>query len=398
MQLRLLGAGFLCGVFALSGCGSSDPPRADPTPRQPSSSTTTDPPVPDNGSATEELLLARQVQLQEGGDGLFPNCRLDEETPPEFERDPGVWLNSLYSSTDYPGITVLCLRGFEASEPIEVVLNSGDFRSMTTVRPVQAVPTGVSPLGYDDEVPTTLFDDQGELRVYTQSADTEDGAIEGPRGSMVSQMWQFLPPSDAREQLAASGSLTISAEQGDVRASMRLPIQVPQERAHYDVGAVDRQLAVVGYPAGARVPIGVYRQGSGPAVTLVKQVATVTMPASQVASLPLRQKLLRGVPEGDYCVMPPVSVPPGCAELTKWPAYPGQVLSGDRGIEVERWQHVLIVAEVMSDIPENRDGFYGPATARKLGEFLQARGMSNPDGGVTLGPGLYTLLTGERAD
>jgi hypothetical protein len=133
-------------------------------------------------------------------------------------------------------------------------------------------------------------------------------------------------------------------------------------------------------------------------VTLVKQVATVTMPASQVASLPLRQELLRGVPEGEYCVMPPVTTPPGCAGLAKWPAYPGQVLSGDQGIDVERWQHVLIVAGVMSDIPENRDGFYGPATVRKLRQFLRDRGMSNPDGGDTLGPGLYTLLTGERAD
>ncbi len=215
---------------------------------------------------------------------------------------------------------------------------------------------------------------------------------------MVSEMWQSLPPSRVREELATAGSLTISAEQGDVRAVTRVPIPVPQTRAHYDVGAVDGQLAVVGYPAGARVPIGIYRQGSGPRVTLVKQVASVTMPASQVAALPLRQELLSGVAQGTYCVMPPVTVPPGCSELTKWPAYPGQVVPGDRGEEVERWQSVLILARVMSDIPENRDGFYGPATARKLREYLTASAGTNPDGGDTLGPGLYTRLTGERAD
>ena len=132
-------------------------------------------------------------------------------------------------------------------------------------------------------------------------------------------------------------------------------------------------------------------------MTLVRQVASVTMPASQVASLPLRQDMLRDVPEAHYCVMPPVTASPSCAQFTKWPEYPGQVLPGDRGPDVERWQSVLILARVMSDITENRDGFYGPATVRNLREYLRNGGASNPDGGDTLGPGLYTALTGERA-
>jgi hypothetical protein len=323
---------------------------------------------------------------------------MDDDVPDGFERDPGVWLHILTSPTDYPGVVVLCLRGFDPSSTIDVVVESGGFRALTTVTPSTEEPTAESSLGYDEEAPTTLFDGGGELRVYTQGYGGEP--IEGPKSALVSEMWHFMPPADVREVLAAEGSFRLTADQGDRTAMTEVEVPVPDEQAHYDVGSgPDRQLAVLGYPAGARVPIGLYRndQDFDSGVMLVKQIGTVTMPDSRVATMPLRRNLLDDVPLGSYCAIPPVTSPTDCTTLEKWPPYPGVASPGDRGAVVARWQDILIRARVMSDVPENRDGFYGPATVARVREDLVSRRVRNPDGGATLGPGMYTLLTGAPA-
>jgi hypothetical protein len=118
---RPLVAVLLIGILGAvgSGCasggsgGGAVPPSLEGTSNS-SASSPTDPPHSSvrPTSATEKLLLPEQVQLQEGGDGLGPICSTDGEFPDGFSRDPGIWLNNLYSPTEYPYIVVLCLRGF----------------------------------------------------------------------------------------------------------------------------------------------------------------------------------------------------------------------------------------------------------------------------------------------
>ena len=404
MGVGMTGAMVLTLAVVGGGCGGGEVPGGEDEPRKTPTAVTgsAEPehtPSSEPTSDTEALLLARQVQLQEGGDGLGPHCRMDEKTPVEFEQVPGVWLHNLFSQTDYPGVVVLCLRGFDPETPIDVVVGAGDLREQTTVTPSADEPTAQSSLGYDEERPTTLFEDGGTLPVYSQGYGGEP--IEGPEGVMVSEMWHFMPPPDVREVLAEEGSFTLAATQGDRSATTEVEVPVPAEQAHYDVGSGSgRLLAVLGYPAGTRVPIGLYRNDDdlGPDVALVKQIGSVTMPRSRVATMPLGAELLAGEPLGSYCVIPPVAEPAACTDLEKWPGFPGVVSPGERGASVVRWQDILIRARVISDVPENRDGFYGPATVAKVREYLELRGVSNPDGTGILGPGLYTMLTGAPAD
>ena len=139
----LLATLLVAGMIATgaSGCtpggvppNGSSPPTTSPAGSDTSASLPTrepsDPPSPPDStsaptstatrttSATEKLLLPQQIQLQEGGDGLGPSCSSEGAYPPGFDHDPGVWLNNLYSPTEYPYVVVLCLRGFQEAAPI----------------------------------------------------------------------------------------------------------------------------------------------------------------------------------------------------------------------------------------------------------------------------------------
>jgi hypothetical protein len=343
-------------------------------------------------SATEELVLSQQVQLVTGGDGLSPSCDLTGATPPSFRQDPGVWLHELFSQTEYPRVVNLCLRGFRADQPIQVEVTTDDYTTASTVQPVDDTPPEPDGLGYEDAPETTLFDPSGTLPVYTRSDD--GGPFGGPPGTMSSRMWTFVPPPAAREALASSGEMTVTATQGSTTATEVHPISVPARRASFTVDTSDGQMLVVhGYPEG-RLPLGLYlRDESFESGTLVREAGTVEVPASQVATWPVPGDLFDGLEPGDYCLLPPVESETDCDITRVRPPFPGEAVVGDSGDVVKAWQEILIAAGVMSDIPENRDGVYGPATQEAVSEYLSLNGLEDPYDGSRLDQQLYDVLT-----
>lgn len=343
-------------------------------------------------SATEQLLLSQQVQLVAGGDGLFPHCALADGAPESFRQDPGVWLHELYSPTEYPMVVHLCLRGFRADQPIQVDVVTGDFASTSTVEPVDGPPPEPVGLGYEDAPATTLFDPDGRLPVYTRGYD--GGPFEGPPGTMASQMWTFVPPPAAREALASAAKLSVTATQGSTTATEVHPIAVPATRASFSVDTADGQVLVMhGYPEG-RLPVGLYvRDESFESGTLVREAGSVDVPASQVATWPVPGDLFDSLEPGDYCLLPPVDSATDCEATRVWPPYPGEAVVGDSGDVVRAWQEILIEVGVMSDIPENRDGVYGPATRQALSKHLARNGLEDAHDGGRLDEELYAVLT-----
>jgi hypothetical protein len=346
-------------------------------------------------SATEKLLLPEQVQLQEGGDGLGPSCSADGEFPDGFSRDPGVWLNNLYSPTEYPYIVALCLRGFRPEAPIELRLAAGGFTASTRVMPRSGVPEANSDLGYEEEPSTTLFDDGAELSIYAQ--DYSGGPVGGPPGAFVTEMWTFYPPPAARDAIADSGAIELTAVQDDLTAHIEQAISLPSTRSYYrlnNTGSDSERLVLVGYPEGADVPIGLYRRAAGSQkASLVDELGTVTVPRSRLVSFEIPQDLLSGRPSGTYCLIPPVDQGTGCESVDNWPPYPGQISLGDTGDRVRAWQVILIGAGIISDRPENRDGVYGPATDAAVSRFLRDHDWSYLDGDGVLGRQMYDLFT-----
>ena len=390
----------------LPACSPTTPPSGDrpsPTPStiQPAESRSASPSAsspPESSktqpsSATEQLLLPSQVRLQEGGDGLFPTCQIEDTTPSGFRADPGIWLNSLWSPTEYFGITILCLRGFAANAPILLTAQAGNQSWRTVVQPVSESPKTSSDFGYDEESPETLFNGRS-LRVH---APDEDGSpLASPAGTLVSEMWHFLPPVDVRDLLATTGSLRLTAVQADTEVVAEQPVTTPTQRGDLLIARPGERKVVVlhGYESGSRVPIGLYRRDKEDAeARLIAELGTVLMPASRVSSFQLPMDPMKGRPPGTYCVLPPTTGEASCQYLRKWPDYPGQAVLGDRGDRVRDWQEILIAAGVMSDIPENHDGVYGSATEETLMEYLRITDHVNPDGNGVLGRGLYDLLT-----
>jgi hypothetical protein len=399
------------GVLA-AGCTQSGNPSSGASESSPSitagaqsTDTSTDlptspaPPPDETGrptTETEKLLLRRQIDLQVGGDGILLSCRPEKSKTKLFDRDPGIWVNNIFSTNEYFGNTVLCLRGFNASAPIEVVVTAGSFTSHTHLQPVDGEPKSSGTFIYEELPAETLFIDGAKIPVYTR--DYGGGPIDGPAGVLISEMWQFVPPLAAREALGHEGSFTITATQGKVNASSRQPVATPTTRDSYILYKKYRgsqRLVIVGYPAGADVPIGLYRETSSAAekATLTKKLGTVTIPSSRVADFPLTDHMRNESP-GFYCVSPPVESKTDCASLVIWPDYPGRIMVGDRGPRVTAWQEILIQAKIITDRNENRDGFYGPATRDAVMSYLEREGISNPDGGDALGRHLYNHLTG----
>ena len=401
-----------CAAVLVAGCGAEDsPPTAEP--EQPTVSSggtgssvgsaedsdgsnggTNGGDDDDEGgtSATEQLVLSQQVQLVVGGDGLYSHCHLTDGAPAAFLQTPGVWLHELSSQTEYPRVVNLCLRGFSADQPIQMEVTAGDFAATSTVEPVDGPPPEPDGLGYEDAPVTTLFDPAGSLPVYTRYY---GGPFEGPPGTMASQMWTFVPPPDAREALASAEKMSVTATQGSTTTTEAHPIAVPATRASFSVDTPDGQMLVVhGYPEG-RLPVGLYlRDESYEGGTLVREAGSVDVPASQVATWPVPADLFDGLEPGDYCLLPPVESETDCDATRVLPPYPGEAVVGDRGDVVKAWQEILIEVGVTSDIPENRDGIYGPATQEALLEYLALNGLEDAYDGSRLDEELYAVLAG----
>jgi hypothetical protein len=76
---------------------------------------------------------------------------------------------------------------------------------------------------------------------------------------------------------------------------------------------------------------------------------------------------------------------------SRWPAYPGEARQGDRGSVVRVWQDILIKADVISDIPANHDGYYGPRMADAVLSLQRSWGWKNADG--VAGRATYDRIT-----
>lgn len=379
------------GDPATSGTASGG---ASPAPTTPTSGGSTSGGSGGGGSATEELLLPQQVQLAFGGDGLVLQCDLEDGAPASFQRDPGVWLHELFSTTEYPAVVMLCLRGFGADAPIDVEVVAGDLAVTSRLVPVAgAPPEPESTILYEEAPQETLFDPGATLPVHTLDYGGEP--FRGPPGVMASEMWTFVPPDAAREALASAGELRLTVSQGDTTASAVQTIRVPATRDSFVVDPPGgRELVLHGYPPGD-VPLGVYRvDDAWERGSLVREAGRVRVPASRVATWTWPEDLLAGLEAGRYCVLPPVSgVPTDCDATTVWPAYPGEASEGDSGPVVEAWQEILIQAGVMSDLPANRAGVYGPRTRAALAEHLRLNGIEHPADGARLDAELYAALT-----
>ena len=395
-------------ALLLAACASTTTPPSDPEPppstqsalnASPSTSKPASPPPStqsaDPSSATETLALRDQIDLQVGGDGLFLSCGNDDEgwqEPPA----PAVWMNSLGSATEYPNNVVLCLKGFQPDQPITVSAVVGSTEHTAEVTPVTGPPTIDQNFLYEALPSETLFDDRA-FEVYTEESAGEP-VDERPGELLVSETWTFLPPGKTRNDIARSAKFSLSARQGNIAVTTEQPVRTPTTPDHQVLertgSAEARRLVIYGYPAGMSVPIGLYRRDErfSEQATLVDTLATVDMPPSRVAELAL-EKRLRGHDEGFYCVAPPVDSAIGCAAVEIWPNYPGNIAQGDRGKAVREWQNILIQASIIADNAANRDGSFGPATARAVDSYLQNQSIPNPDGENELGRGMYRLIT-----
>lgn len=395
-------------TLMLSACAGTATPRDStsvsenpPTTTSTSIGTTkpTAPPSPadssEPSSATETLALRDQIDLQIGGDGLFLSCINDDKTwqePPA----PAVWMNMLFSSTEYPGNVVLCLKGYRADQPITITVSVDSLRYTATVNPVDGAPAFDRNFLYESLPSETLFDNR-TFEVYTEESEGRP-VDDGPGDRLMSQTWTFLPPQRARDALARSAGFTLTARQADLEATTSHPIQLPTTR---DLQVLDRtgskeerRAVLQGYPVGSDVPIGLYRRESRDSeqARLVKTIATIRMPASRVADVALDERLA-GAEEGFYCVAAPIEAAVACNAVEIWPDYPGAVERGDRGRAVRAWQKILIQGDIITDTEANRDGYFGPATAEAIDVFLQDQQIPNPDGPDELARGMYNLIT-----
>jgi hypothetical protein len=78
------------------------------------------------------------------------------------------------------------------------------------------------------------------------------------------------------------------------------------------------------------------------------------------------------------------------SRVSGWAPYPGEARPGDRGDHVRAWQHILIQAGAISDIPENHDGYYGPGMYQVVLRIQQSWGWSDADG--IAGPRTYQMI------
>lgn len=173
---------------------------------------------------TDALLLERQLELLEVGEGYL-QCGKDLETLGEpFSSGPSVWISSgladpleLWSS-GLPFVT-LCLQGFSSSAPIELTTVAGDFAVSSTAVPVEEIT-----VRYGFQSPHTLFEDGSRLQVadYTGMENPEAMILQSP-------YWSFLPPAEVFREMSTSDSITIRAYQRGLSAETVQSFRPPTE-------------------------------------------------------------------------------------------------------------------------------------------------------------------------
>ncbi|MGW5348361.1 hypothetical protein [Streptomyces sp. NPDC004050] len=244
-----------------------------------------EPPPPDEA-------IPPPAEATPGAEGTAAvSCRADldrlEQADPEARRR--VWVTSVKDARGASGavaaglgeVSLLCLQGFP-SGPITVTVKAGGRTYTTAVKPVAEL---------SDTLPA--MDDLFNGRPM-EVEDVGGGLLE-------SGSWQFLPSEPALTDIARSRGFTVAARSGAVRAESEVPLSVPRGAATMEGWERNHRIAVYGYPAGARVPIGLYSE-SGVVATLQREVGRVVMPRHQVAIFTVPPDVFRTVdaePAGD---------------------------------------------------------------------------------------------------
>ncbi|MEW1638170.1 hypothetical protein AB0469_29435 [Streptomyces sp. NPDC093801] len=273
---------WMLGLFLGAGCTTlAETPTAAPAGRAATRSAT--PSSPD----ALDILLAQQFEL--GGEGAGPvSCRDDpgRGAPSRPANRPRVWVTSGQDATGASdavaaGIgeeSLLCLQGFPPG-PITITIKAGGRTYTTTVKPVAEL--SATPSASDD-----LFNGR--------PMEVEDGG----GGLLQSGFWNFLPSEPALTDLARSRRFTVAARSGTVRAESEVPLRLPRGAATMQGWERNHRIAVYGYPAGARVPIGLYHpkdREAGETMVLQRQVGRVVMPRHQVAVFTVPPDVFRTV-------------------------------------------------------------------------------------------------------
>ncbi|WP_329118883.1 hypothetical protein [Streptomyces sp. NBC_01353] len=256
------------------------------------------PPATRSTSSAQGLLLKKQMELVVGGNGGAPatDChaslmKLVRAGHP-IEK-PLAWVSSPENDAEVRLLdyAALCLYQFPEGEKAEVTVLVGD-RSYT-------VPVAPESAEYPAEpADSALFDGR--------AVQTDDGAD----ALRESADWIFFPPNPAREAVALDGSMTVTARAGDVRTSIEVPVHVPMGGTHFGTWEEQPDLIVHGFPAGSRVPIGLYRIENFTEATLERTIGTVTMPPSRIAFFTVPGEVVRmlnmeATEKLDYCVAVP---------------------------------------------------------------------------------------------
>ncbi|MFH7595760.1 hypothetical protein WDV06_11745 [Streptomyces racemochromogenes] len=278
---------WMLSLFLGAGCTMpGEPPTAAPAGRAATRSAT--PGSPD----ALDILLAQQFAM--GGEGAGPvSCRddPDERPPSRPAAGPRVWVTSGEDTTGASGAvgmgeeSLLCLQGFPPG-PITVTVKAGGRTYTTVAKPVAEL--SATPSATDD-----LFNGR------PMEVEDEGG------GLLQSGFWSFLPSEPALTDVARSRRFTVAARSGGVRAESEVPLRLPRGAAATEGWEHNHRIAVYGYPAGARVPIGLYLskgQEADRTMVLRREVGRVVMPRHQVAIFTVPPDVFRAVnaePAGD---------------------------------------------------------------------------------------------------
>ncbi|GAA4340084.1 hypothetical protein GCM10023086_75450 [Streptomyces venetus] len=269
---------WLAGVCLLAlGCESDhDAPEASPT----TSVTHTSLGAQTPSSSARDLLLAKQFDMLTGGDGgVDIDChtsllRLIMQGHP-LDR-PLAWVSSSHDKVELrPQDSVaLCLYRLPKSKPITVTVKAGDRTNTTKVKLVAQ--SDASEPSKDPLI------DGRRVDVW----DIGDSLLQSPT-------WTFFPSDPAFNAIALSGQLTLTASAGDVRTTYEVPLHWDQGAAALEGWERTRKMTLYGYPAGARVPVGLYRVTGFDHAVLERQVGQVTMPRARIAVFTIPQDVLR---------------------------------------------------------------------------------------------------------
>ncbi|THA30683.1 hypothetical protein [Streptomyces sp. A1547] len=291
-------------LFLGTGCTVlNERPTAAPTGLSATPSATPSP-------AARDILLAQQFDLNMPGGAATPEGLESERPSPEgleLEEDgsecradlkqlvkdrpddhPRVWVTSPNGAAVTAGlgeVAVLCLLGFPPG-PITVTVKAGGRTYTTAVKPVA-----------EESEMQAAFDRLFNGRPME--------VLDFGGGLLESGSWFFLPSEPALTDIARSGRFTVAARSGALRAESEVPLRLSRGAATMEGWERNHRIAVYGYSAGDRVPIGLYRpeiREDRPVYVLQQEVGRVVMPRHRVAVFTVPPDAFRTVtsePSGD---------------------------------------------------------------------------------------------------